>query len=106
MHFFIKLILTNIELCVRIHLWELIMSKMSIDVDKIDEEYSSKLDFENDYRMRRSQQIIVAKLKANKQKRIKQKHEKRANEKEQKTKDAISVALIQEYVKNDIEMQM
>ena len=41
------------------------MSKMSIDVDKIDEEYSSKLDFENDYRMRRSQQIIVAKLKAN-----------------------------------------
>ena len=82
------------------------MSKMSIDVDKIDEEYSSKLDFENDYKIRRSQQIIVAKLKANKQKRTKQKHEKRANEKEQKAKDAISVALIQEYVKNDIEMQM
>ena len=38
----------------------------NINVDKIEEQVETKLDYDSDYKLRRSQQIISAKLKANK----------------------------------------
>ena len=78
----------------------------NINVDKIEEQVETKLDYDSDYKLRRSQQIISAKLKANKQKRRAQRQQKREEEKMQQEKDKISIELIKDYLKKDIEMEM
>ena len=74
--------------------------------DKIVDNIERKQCYDEDYYNRRSQQIIEAKIKANKRKRANQKLTKKLKEKEQKEKDAISISLIQESVKEDLEMLM
>lgn len=68
-------------------------------IDVLEKFFSDKIYYENCYRMRRHNQIIEAKTEARKEKRAKQRKEKR----EQAIKDNISVNLIKESVKDDIE---
>ena len=90
--------------CYNICRGDIIMNYSTLDKNQIEQNVEKQIDFDENYKTRRAQQIIKARLKANHDKRHKQKQQKREQEKEQRARDAISVNLIKESVQKDAEI--